>query len=77
VNTFYANISENILFVTRCFLYMYKNCVSTEGKLASTGAYTVHGNQIVLWAGLTVIVAFLVYETFIAKPRSTKSKDDK
>jgi len=56
---------------------MYKNCVSTEGKLASTGAYTVHGNQIVLWAGLTVIVAFLVYETFIAKPRSTKSKDDK
>ena len=32
------------------------------------------GNQMVLWSGLAVILAFLIYETFIANPR--KKKDD-
>lgn len=36
----------------------------------------MNGNQIVLWCGLAVIVAFLVYETFIAKPRNSSKKDE-
>lgn len=34
------------------------------------------GNQMVLWGGLAVIMAFLIYETFIAKPRKNKGEKD-
>lgn len=34
------------------------------------------GNQMVLWGGLAVIFTFLIYETFIAKPRNKKDRKD-
>lgn len=51
---------------------MYKNIVLLYTKiivLQENEVEVMNGNQIILWCGLAVIVTYLIYETFIAKPR--------